>query len=135
MRRRLTPIVTCLAALAASLLACNAPTQGITAPTLEPIPPSATVAPAPPTLTPSLPEPTAPSLPTSTPVPVEPGFPITEPPGAVFLYVTRSGDTLPALALRFGVEASQIAGGDAPLVGRLPPHAAWPCASPMSWRR
>jgi LasA protease len=121
MRRRLTPIVTCLAALAASLLACNAPTQGITAPTLEPIPPSATVAPAPPTLTLSLPEPTAPSLPTSTAVPGEPGFPITEPPGDVFLYTTRSGDTLPALALRFGVEAPQIV-AEAPLssVGYLP---------------
>jgi hypothetical protein len=108
MRERLHRIATCLAALAVSMLACNAPTQGITPPTPEPGPLSSTVEPAPPTLTSSLPEPTAPSLPTSAPSPFEPGFPITEPPGAQFLYATRSGDTLPALALRFGVEASQI---------------------------
>jgi len=98
----------CLAALAASLLACNLPTGGITPPTLGPIPPSATVEPVPPTPSPTLPEPTAPSLPASTPAPIEAGFPMMEPPGAMFLYTTRSGDTLPALELRFGVEASQI---------------------------
>ena len=121
MRERLPLIATCLAALAASMLACNAPTQGITLPTPEPTPLSATVEPAPPTLTSSLTEPTAPSLPSSTPWPVEPGFPITEPFGEQFLYATRSGDTLTALALRFGVEASQIL-ADTPLTptGYLP---------------
>jgi murein DD-endopeptidase MepM/ murein hydrolase activator NlpD len=111
----------CLAALAASLLACNLPTGGITPPTLGPIPPTATVEPVPPTASPTLPEPTAPGLPTTTPVPIEAGFPMMEPPGAMFQYTTRSGDTLPALALRFGVEASQIA-ADTPLspVGYLP---------------
>ena len=49
------------------------------------------------------------------------GFPMAEPPGAMFLYTTRAGDTLPALALRFGVETSQIL-GDSPLpeTGYLP---------------
>ena len=35
-------------------------------------------------------------------------FPISDPPGTVFLYATRPGDTLLALARRFGVEPSQI---------------------------
>jgi LasA protease len=104
----------CLAALAASLLACNLPTGGITPLTAGPIPPSATVEPARPTPSATLPDPTAPSLPTSTPASMEAGFPIVEPPGAIFLYTTRAGDTLPALALRFGVETSQIL-GDSPL--------------------
>ena len=121
MRERLPLIATYLAALAASMLACNAPTQGITPPTTDSTPPSATVESARPTLSPTLYEPAGPGLPTSTPSPIEPGFPNTEPPGALFLYATRSGDTLPALALRFGVEASQIL-ADIPLspTGYLP---------------
>ncbi|MBM3121628.1 MAG: hypothetical protein FJZ97_05525 [Chloroflexi bacterium] len=121
-RHRPTPPAVCLTVLAAALLACNLPAAGITPPTSEPFAPSPTVAPAPPTAAPTLPEPTATSPSTSTPVPREPVFPILEPPGAVFVYTTRSGDTLSALALRFGVEASQIA-AEAPLpaAGYLPP--------------
>lgn len=103
--------VVCLALCLSLGLACN---YSAVTPA-----PSTTLPPAPPTSAP-LPvatdtlrrsvSPTAAPLSSPTPAP----FPITDLPGTVFEYVTSAGDTLPALARRFGVEASRIAGDPPP---------------------
>jgi LasA protease len=92
----------CITACIASVLACNAPTGSVPAPTAAPIQPT-TVAP-PPLAT----GPTQGTVPTPTQARNERPFPITEAPGAAFEYTARPGDTLEALALRFGVETAQI---------------------------
>jgi LasA protease len=107
MRLSRFPFVACVVSLTASMLACNAPTGSATESTAEAIPPT-TVAP-PPLATGTLPPLDVPD-PTSTSVQIDQPFPIAEPPGGVFEYTTRAGDTLEALARRFGVEPTQIMG-------------------------
>ena len=108
MRLSRFPLVACVVSLTASMLACNAPTGSATESTAEAIPPT-TVAP-PPLATGTLPPLDVPD-PTSTSVQIDQPFPIAEPPGGVFEYTTRAGDTLEALARRFGVEPVQITSG------------------------
>jgi LasA protease len=110
------PIVACVLALTSSMLACNYESQSTATWTVVPIPPTVTTSPAPATLPPS-PGPD----PTSTPPQILRPFPWDEDPGAMFAYTTLAGDTLEALALRFGVEPAQISGGTTlPASGYLP---------------
>lgn len=114
MNRRLLAFGT---VIVASIWACNFPTRGLTYEaiqlTMDAVTPLATVT-SPATEQPG-------PGPASTPFVSEPRFPITNPPGATFEYETRSGDTLAALAGRFGVDTSQIVSGvSLPPSGYLP---------------
>lgn len=108
----------CCVAFVSSVLACNLPTGSVTESTAEPIPPTTFAVPPLPTGTPT---PEKVPDPTSTPVQIEHAFPSTESPAGMFDYTTRPGDTLEALARRFGVEPAQIP-TDSPLptIGYLP---------------
>ena len=88
------------------MLACNYPSQAAATWTVVPIPPTVTPSPVPATLPPN-PSPD----PTSTPPQILHPFPLDEEPAAMFEYTTLAGDTLEALALRFGVEPALIMGG------------------------
>ncbi|MGH2605206.1 MAG: LysM peptidoglycan-binding domain-containing protein, partial [Anaerolineales bacterium] len=92
-------------AFIASMLACNfpaRPTRGLTIEaiqlTMDAVTPLAT----------STTSATPGAGPVATPFRNERPFPITDSPGATFEYETRSGDTLAALAGRFGVDPTQI---------------------------
>ena len=103
MRSHHLPVAACVVALTASILACNyqGPPATFSAP--ETAAPAASASPAPGT-----PPPTAiPDL-TRTPAPLQRPFPLAEAAGAKFTYTTRAGDTLAALAGRFGVEPTQF---------------------------
>jgi len=66
---------------------------------------------------PSSPTPAEASPPVPTPWPTVPAN-----PGPLFTYITRSGDTLEALAARFGVDAEELqAAQSLPALGYLPP--------------
>jgi murein DD-endopeptidase MepM/ murein hydrolase activator NlpD len=109
---------TCVIALAASMLACNFSTSSVTESPAAPIPTTAITPPL--QATGTLP-PTQGTAPSATPAGNERPFPVTDPPGAAFEYTTRSGDTLEALAVRFGVEPSQIlTSAPRPASGYLP---------------
>ncbi|HET7009877.1 MAG TPA: LysM peptidoglycan-binding domain-containing protein [Anaerolineales bacterium] len=116
-RLRLINLVT----LSAALAACNMPTRAAREATLQAI--LATMDAVTPMPTGTLPPTETPgpgAVPT--PVRVEQPFPNFEPSGATFFYTTRSGDTLPALAGRFGVEQHQMSADVAlPSSGLLPP--------------
>jgi len=106
----------CLAGLVATLAGCNFPTSrearlGAIMATLDAMTPVPTST-LPATQTPD---------PAATPAPIKRPFPAVDPPGVPFVYTTRSGDTLDALARRFSVESAQIL-SDAPLLasGYLP---------------
>ena len=106
----------CLAGLVATLAACNFPMTrearlGAIMATLDAMTPVPTST-LPATQTPD---------PAATPAPIKRPFPAVDPPGVPFVYTTRSGDTLDALARRFSVESAQIL-SDAPLLasGYLP---------------
>ena len=108
MNRKPLVFGTSIVALVASLSACNFPTGPTRGLTLEAVrqtmaavtPLAASTAPA-----------TEAAGPAPSPVRIKHPFPITDAPGAAFNYTTRPGDTLEALALRFGVEPAQILGG------------------------
>ena len=87
------------------MLACNFPVAPGSGLTLEAI--RQTMAAVTPVSTGTLP-PMEGTDPTSTPVWIEQPFPIAESPGDTFEYTTRPGDTLEALARRFGLEPAQI---------------------------
>jgi len=95
-------------AFVASLSACNFPTGPARGLTLEAV--RQTMAAVTPLAT-STPPATQGASPTPTPARIERPFPITDAPGVTFAYTTRPGDTLEALALRFGVEPAHILGG------------------------
>ena len=105
MRPHHLQLAACVAALTSSLLACNYQSQSTATWTVVPISPTVTTSPASATLPPS-----PGTDPTSTPTQILRPFPLDEVPGAMFAYTTLAGDTLEALALRFGVEATQIIG-------------------------
>jgi LysM repeat protein len=92
-----------LAPFAASLAACNFPARRLTLDeiyaTMDAVTPAATST-LPPTSTPD---------PVATPVRNDRLFPVIDPPGQPFMYTTRSGDTIEALARRFNVEAGSMA--------------------------
>jgi hypothetical protein len=89
-------------ALVSLLPACNYPSRGLTLDAIR-----ATMDAVTPVATSTLP-PTPSPNPVATPVRIERPFPVTDSPGAMFAYATRSGDTLDSLARRFDVEPIQI---------------------------
>jgi hypothetical protein len=91
----------CFVALVSSMLACNSSPAAGRGLTLEAI--RLTMAAVTPVGTSTLPA-TKVAGPTSTPFRSERPFPISDSPGAAFDYRTRPGDTLEALATRFGVD-------------------------------
>jgi len=93
------------ATLAASMLACNFPAAPGSSLSVEAI--QQTMAAVTPRSTGSPPSMEATDLP-STPPHIQQLFPIADLPGEAFEYTTRPGDTLEALAGRFGLEPAQI---------------------------
>jgi LasA protease len=106
------------AAFVGALSACNFPTGSARGLTLEAV--RQTMAAVTPLASVTLPATVGPG-PTPTPARIERPFPITDAPGVPFEYTTRAGDTVEALALRFGVEPAQIlTGAPPPASGYLP---------------
>jgi murein DD-endopeptidase MepM/ murein hydrolase activator NlpD len=141
--RDLIVFLSCLALILTPALACNLPSRqpgGLTFPTSQPQPTSvdlpfstseATPWPTSTEISTSPPASLAPSqspypfwgLQTATPGPGFPGLWLTPEPGVVFppyAYLTQSGDTLSALAARFGVAPDQISPAQ-PITGLLLP--------------